>query len=230
MAVAVLGARRRIIGLSSPVATTVMVLSRCPAMVSSSISRTSRPRSPVKASTTVSKSAARVIMARRVDLPTPDPAKMPIRWPKQSGVKISMILTPVRKPRSTRPRRKAAGARLSDAIGRVPGCNAPFPSTACPSALMTRPRHSGAGRIRSGPSSKTAAPSEGMMRSSKGFTSTCVSATRMISARLWPPCAWIATASPKRASRESPRTAIAERDTSLTVPPIPVNGFGATDC
>ncbi|SPU71198.1 Uncharacterised protein [Brucella neotomae] len=156
---------------------------------------------------------------------------MPMRWPKQSGVKISITLTPVRKPRSTRARRKAAGARLSAAMGRVPGFSAPFPSMAFPSALMTRPRHSGAGRMRNGPSSKTAAPSEGMIRSSNGFTSTCKSATRMISARLGAPSpARIATVSPSRASRERPRTAIDERETSLTVPPIPVSGSGAIVC
>ena len=34
-------------------------------------------------------------MASRVDLPTPEPAKMPMRCPAQSGVKKSMTRTPL---------------------------------------------------------------------------------------------------------------------------------------
>ena len=64
-------------------------------IVSSRNSRTSRPRSPTSATTTVSKASAAASMASSVDLPTPEPAKMPSRWPKQSGVKMSMTRTPV---------------------------------------------------------------------------------------------------------------------------------------
>ena len=49
MHMAVLGARRRIIGLSSPVATTVTACLRCCLSASSRNSRTSRPRSPTSA-------------------------------------------------------------------------------------------------------------------------------------------------------------------------------------
>ena len=37
----------------------------------------------------------RASMASSVDLPTPEPAKMPMRWPAQSGVNRSMTRTPV---------------------------------------------------------------------------------------------------------------------------------------
>ena len=62
---------------------------------SSRNSRTSRPRSPTSAMTAVSKPGERASMASSVDLPTPEPAKMPMRCPAQSGVKKSMTLTPV---------------------------------------------------------------------------------------------------------------------------------------
>ncbi|MGC3970569.1 MAG: hypothetical protein QM775_25515 [Pirellulales bacterium] len=45
-----------------------------------------------------------------MDLPTPEPAKMPRRWPRQSGVKISTARTPVRKPFSMRRRVMEGGA------------------------------------------------------------------------------------------------------------------------
>ena len=40
-------------------------------------SRTSRPRSPMRASTETSASVPRTIIDSRLDLPTPEPAKMP---------------------------------------------------------------------------------------------------------------------------------------------------------
>jgi hypothetical protein len=76
-------------------------------------SRTSRPRSPTSAITTLSKESALASIERSVDLPTPEPAKMPRRWPRQSGEKISIALTPVLKPFSTRLRVIEGGAVLA---------------------------------------------------------------------------------------------------------------------
>ena len=104
---AVSGARRRIMALSSLVATTATVLAMLSPIVSSRNSRTSRPRSPISATTTVSNASAPASMASSVDLPTPEPAKTPMRWPKQSGVKMSMTLTPVMKAVPTRCRAMA---------------------------------------------------------------------------------------------------------------------------
>ena len=49
-------------------------------------SRTSRPRSPTSASTVTGASVPRVIIESSVDLPTPEPAKMPMRWPRPHGI------------------------------------------------------------------------------------------------------------------------------------------------
>ena len=57
--------------------------------------------------------AARASMDNRVDLPTPEPAKMPILCPAQIGVKQSTALTPVRTGTVTRARRMAFGADVS---------------------------------------------------------------------------------------------------------------------
>ena len=164
--VAIAGANRRIIGLSSPVATTVTTLESFPFIVSSSISRTSRPRSPVNAKTTVSKSSVEVIIANNVDLPTPEPAKIPIRWPKQSGVNISITLTPVRNPLPTRALLRAGTACVSTGIFPGPVATGPKSSMASPNALTTRPFHDLSGETSKGPFANTDALSAGTRVSS----------------------------------------------------------------
>jgi hypothetical protein len=72
-------------------------------------SRTSRPRSPISAITFTSASAWLAIMPSKVDLPTPLPAKMPKRWPRPQGTKVSMALMPVRKPSRMRWRFSGCG-------------------------------------------------------------------------------------------------------------------------
>ena len=57
-------------------------------------SRTSRPRSPTSASTVTAASVPRVIIDSSVDLPTPEPAKMPMRWPRPHGTSVSSARTP----------------------------------------------------------------------------------------------------------------------------------------
>jgi hypothetical protein len=99
MVTAVSGAILRSIGLSSLVATTAIGLGHdASPSVSSMNSRTSRPRSPTSAMTTLSKASARASIDSSVDLPTPEPAKMPRRCPRQSGAKISIARTPVHEP------------------------------------------------------------------------------------------------------------------------------------
>ena len=48
-------------------------------------SRTSRPRSPTRQITLTSADVERAIMPSSDDLPTPEPAKMPRRWPRPHG-------------------------------------------------------------------------------------------------------------------------------------------------
>ena len=57
-------------------------------------SLTSRPRSPISPTTATSAEVLRAIMDKRVDLPTPEPAKIPIRWPLPMVIKPLMDLTP----------------------------------------------------------------------------------------------------------------------------------------
>ena len=57
-------------------------------------SLTSRPRSPISATTETSASVPRAIIDSRLDLPTPDPAKMPRRWPRPHGTAVSRARTP----------------------------------------------------------------------------------------------------------------------------------------
>ena len=57
-------------------------------------SRTSRPRSPTRAITLMSAFTFLAIMPIRVDLPTPEPAKMPIRCPLPMVIRLSMAFTP----------------------------------------------------------------------------------------------------------------------------------------
>ena len=57
-------------------------------------SATSRPRSPISATTETFASVPRAIIDRSDDFPTPDPAKMPNRWPLPHGIRPSSTRTP----------------------------------------------------------------------------------------------------------------------------------------
>ena len=57
-------------------------------------SSTSRPRSPTRAMTLISAFTFLAIMPIRVLLPTPEPAKMPMRCPFPMVSMLSMALTP----------------------------------------------------------------------------------------------------------------------------------------
>jgi hypothetical protein len=52
------------------------------------------PRSPMRAMTLTSALVLLAIMPSRVDLPTPEPANMPMRWPLPRGRRPSSDLTP----------------------------------------------------------------------------------------------------------------------------------------
>jgi hypothetical protein len=81
MVVATCAASLRRMADSSPVETTTTDFSNAAPSVSSRNSFTSRPRSPMSAMTALSKPADFAIIERRVDFPTPEPAKTPMRWP-----------------------------------------------------------------------------------------------------------------------------------------------------
>ena len=75
--------------------------------------------------TTASKPLEAAIMPSKVDLPTPEPAKMPIRWPWQSGVKMSITRTPLFNGVLTRSRHSAGGGSAWIAMRRGPTASGP---------------------------------------------------------------------------------------------------------
>ncbi len=56
---------------------------------------TSRPRSPIRPTTITSARVKRAIMPSSTLLPTPEPAKSPMRWPRPTVSKALMARTPV---------------------------------------------------------------------------------------------------------------------------------------
>ncbi len=86
---------RRTNGGSSDVATITTLRSMPSGPRSSSTnSRASRLRSPIKPIILISANVWRAIIDRSVDFPTPDPAKIPILWPLQTVRKAFITLTP----------------------------------------------------------------------------------------------------------------------------------------
>ena len=69
--------------------------------MSSMNSLTSRPRSPIRPTTIASASAPPTIMSISTDLPTPDPAMMPTRWPIPMVVSALSERMPVSKGSET---------------------------------------------------------------------------------------------------------------------------------
>ena len=78
----------------SEVATTTTERSSASPRSRSMNSRTSRPRSPTSAITLIEALVERAIMPSSVDLPTPEPAKIPRRWPRPQGTSPSSARTP----------------------------------------------------------------------------------------------------------------------------------------
>ena len=120
-------------------------------------------------------------MASSVDLPTPEPAKTPTRWPRQSGVNRSMTRTPVFSGWVTRSRSMAGGGATSMATGAGPAGSGPAPSTGSPSALMTRPFHSGAGLKCIAPIRRATMPMPTEKRLSNGLIVASASSMRTTS-------------------------------------------------
>ena len=87
-------------------------------------SRTSRPRSPTRASTATSQAVCRASMASSVDLPTPEPANRPRRWPSPAGGEALSARTPRSSRRPSRARRVASGGAARSASGSGPAAAA----------------------------------------------------------------------------------------------------------
>jgi hypothetical protein len=108
-------------------------------------SRTSRPRSPTRPTTMTSASTKRASMPISVDLPTPEAAKMPMRWPRQIGVKTSSARSPV----SSRGPDQPAGQRIrgpaAQRHGLAPGWQRPLAIQRLPLAVDD-PAEPGVGR------------------------------------------------------------------------------------
>ena len=95
MRIAMKAAVTRTSGGSSEVAHTITERARPSGPRSRSMnSRTSRPRSPISPITLTEAAVLRAIMPSSVDLPTPEPAKMPSRWPRPHGITASSARTP----------------------------------------------------------------------------------------------------------------------------------------
>jgi hypothetical protein len=116
-------------------------------------SRTSRPRSPTSATTFSSADVPRVIMLISVDLPTPEPEKMPMRCPRPHGTSVSSTRMPSDICSSTSCRSIADGGAAS-MLTRSPRSGGP-PSIGRPSPSRMRPRRSGPTATRSGPPVET---------------------------------------------------------------------------
>ncbi len=133
-------------------------------------SRTSRPRSPTRAITLTSASVERAIIPSSDDLPTPDPAKMPRRWPRPQGTSASSERTP-------RPTRSRIGGRVSAGGGEAimpracPSSGGP-PSSGLPRPSTMRPSSSSDTVIDSGwPVARTRLPGPTPASSPSGISS-----------------------------------------------------------
>ena len=103
---AVFGASRRIIALSSAVETTVIgQLAVFAERVVEKFAHFAAALADQSDDHAVEARARTRAWRATVDLPTPEPAKTPMRWPAQSGVKKSMTRTPLLIGRLTRSRR-----------------------------------------------------------------------------------------------------------------------------
>ena len=139
MAVPTSAARLRSSAGRSEVAT-ITTLLRKPSgpRLSSTNSRTSRPRSPTSTMTLTSDAAPRASIPSSVLLPPPAAAKMPTRWPTPTLSVVSMARTPVGRASWIGVRSIGFGAsRCSGALA-LP-CAALPPSSGAPCASSTRP-------------------------------------------------------------------------------------------
>ena len=124
-------------------------------------SRTSRPRSPTRQITFTCALVERAIMPSREDLPTPEPAKMPRRWPRPHGTRASSARTPSVTRSWMRGRTSGSGGDASAARVRTwpSGLIGPRPSSGRPSPSSERPSSASETSTRNGcPLATTRAP------------------------------------------------------------------------
>ena len=113
--------------------------------------------------TTTSARAARTIIPSSTDLPTPEPAMMPTRWPCPTVSSPLIARTPTSIGASTRPRssgdwmRPASGQWPAPRIGPSPSIGLPAPSTTRPSSAAPTSASPGAPSGRTGASGSSAA-------------------------------------------------------------------------
>ena len=151
--------------------------------------------------------ALRASIAIRVDFPTPEPAKTPMRWPRQSGVKTSKILMPVSSRAPVRRRSKAGGGGALTSRASVPSNNGPLRSTGRPSASSTRPFHDRSGRIMSPRGlSVTRSPALTPAQVPKGSTWVPRRSTPTTSPRTSPRAPWTTQRWPTPMARSRPET------------------------
>ena len=174
-------------------------------------SRTSRPRSPTRAMTETSASVPRAIIDSRLDLPTPEPAMMPILWPRPQGTSESRARTPSPSWRVMVGRDRASGASPSTSTRDMPG-SAPRwgpPSMGRPSPSRTRPRSASWG---SSAGSGTTVTPWAASAARSGWAATC-GASRTVTGR---PCG--SAASTRRTTSATGSSAPASsRPTSASV-------------
>lgn len=100
---------------------------------------TSRPRSPISPTTTTSAEVKRAIMPSSTDLPTPEPANRPTRWPRPTVSSELIERMPVSIVRLIGSRSSGLTARLATerewrvTMGPMPSSGRPAPSTTRPS-------------------------------------------------------------------------------------------------
>ena len=159
MRVARKAARMRTSAGASEVATTTTDRARPWApRTRSTNSATSLPRSPTRAMTETSAAVPLVIMDMSEDLPTPEPAKIPRRWPRPQGTSPSRTRTPSSSCSEIRPRRSGWGGVPSMPVSSSPTSGGPS-SIGRPSPSRTRPSSSSPTLTGSGPRvSSTRAP------------------------------------------------------------------------
>ncbi|MNC27428.1 hypothetical protein D3C75_756000 [compost metagenome] len=138
-------------------------------------SSTSLPRSPIKAITFTSAEVLRAIMPIRVLLPTPDPAKIPTRWPLPIVSKPSIALTPILIGSCTLGRFSGLDGMLNvELCGIRAGMSEP--SSGCPSPSRTLPSSSEPTcTLRGLPVPTTSQPGPMACSSPNGISSTLLS-------------------------------------------------------
>ncbi len=185
-------------------------------------SPTSRPRSPMSPTTMTSASLCRQSMPSSVLLPTPVPAKRPMRWPRPSGRSASMARTWVSIAWWIGWRAKGlGGAALSGPRSRQTGFG--LSSSGLPKASSTRPRSASPTSAKPAPGRmRTRAPGDRPATEPSGAVSVrplrkpmVSSATTRPSGRSASSCSPTATVTPSTST--SRPTTSATRPSGLTI-------------